>query len=539
MAVDDELREAVERILASPSRRKLVVAGPGAGKTTLFERLLEQAPGAPGDRLVLTFVNTLKADLAARLSEDSRVFTLHGYCFSLLKRHSDLRPDLPNDFHCLPGLTTLIEDDWRYLRETKPPKFLAHMRNLEANEAVEFYLERSGYYAALEFDDCVFRVHQAWRERPAQIETWELVLIDEYQDFNRLEAGLIDLLAERSPIVVAGDDDQALYSQLRGASWDFIRELHLRGDFEVFELPFCMRCTEVIVEAVNDVLRHARELGFLDGRIEKSYRYYAPHKGEDSRQYPQIEHVQCTVQSKRANYFGRYVAQQIAAIPEAEIRAAVEAGDIPVLVIAPKPYRGEVEEYLKEHGHAVAGRVEGEDGLTRERGLSLLKDDPDSSLGWRIVLHLESGGGRAEVRAGAEQSVPLVSVLPEGFREGVLAEAAALEDVAVPPAEAEVVPETQPIKVVSFEGAKGLSAHHVFVIGLHEGELPRNPRNIQDLEICKFVVALTRAKKRCAVLCTDRFAGRQRKWPSTFLSWITEGRFRHVRVSAQYWREVE
>lgn len=41
MSETDELNEAVARVLRSTSRKKLVVADPGAGKKTLFQKLLE------------------------------------------------------------------------------------------------------------------------------------------------------------------------------------------------------------------------------------------------------------------------------------------------------------------------------------------------------------------------------------------------------------------------------------------------------------------------------------------------------------------
>jgi superfamily I DNA/RNA helicase len=41
------------------------------------------------------------------------------------------------------------------------------------------------------------------------------------------------------------------------------------------------------------------------------------------------------------------------------------------------------------------------------------------------------------------------------------------------------------IKVTSFEGAKGLSAQYVFLIGLHSGEIPKKATNVQDIEICR------------------------------------------------------
>lgn len=66
--VEQELKDATQQILDSESQRKLVVAGPGTGKTFLFRKLLEQASGERDDRLVLTFINNLKDDLDRKRS---------------------------------------------------------------------------------------------------------------------------------------------------------------------------------------------------------------------------------------------------------------------------------------------------------------------------------------------------------------------------------------------------------------------------------------------------------------------------------------
>ena len=95
------------------------------------------------------------------------------------------------------------------------------------------------------------------------------------QDFNLLEVSLIDSLAEKSPILLAGDDDQALYD-FKSASACHIRSKHGDEcpDYESFELPYCSRSTRVIVEAVNDVVGAATERGLLCGRVDKSYKYF-------------------------------------------------------------------------------------------------------------------------------------------------------------------------------------------------------------------------------------------------------------------------
>jgi superfamily II DNA or RNA helicase len=54
-----ERQQHIDAILASPSTKKIVVAGPGTGKTFLFKKALE----GKGNTLTLTFVNSLVEDL--------------------------------------------------------------------------------------------------------------------------------------------------------------------------------------------------------------------------------------------------------------------------------------------------------------------------------------------------------------------------------------------------------------------------------------------------------------------------------------------
>jgi hypothetical protein len=64
----EELNRAVEKVLASGSTKRLIIAGPGAGKTFLFKRILERTVGDEHSRITLTFINELKADLEKSLS---------------------------------------------------------------------------------------------------------------------------------------------------------------------------------------------------------------------------------------------------------------------------------------------------------------------------------------------------------------------------------------------------------------------------------------------------------------------------------------
>src|SRR5882672_11326335 len=111
MTVADELKAAVGKILESKSRKKLVVAGPGAGKTWLFRELLKIASGKQDTRLVVTFIKNLRVDLERSLGNDARVFTLHAYCQHLLYGNAALRNCLTRNFKCYPKLLSLIKTD--------------------------------------------------------------------------------------------------------------------------------------------------------------------------------------------------------------------------------------------------------------------------------------------------------------------------------------------------------------------------------------------------------------------------------------------
>jgi superfamily I DNA/RNA helicase len=538
--VEAELQQATDRIVQSTSRRKLVVAGPGAGKTTLFKRLLTETRGDNGSRLVLTFINNLKEGLAESLGDLATVQTLHGYCQSLLHRRPELRAGLTENFSCLPGLASLIKSDWEFIRGEPAPPFVGLMRDLADDDGIEFYLGRSDHYDAVDFDDSVYRTYVGLAAAPGAVQGYDLVLVDEYQDFNHMESGVIDILAQHNAIVVAGDDDQALYSQLRGASWEHIRSLSHGEDYEIFPLPFCMRCPEVIVGAVNDVIASARNAGKLGGRIDKQYRYFESLKGGDSRRYPLIDRVTTTVQRANSNYFGRYIEAAIRRIPQEEIAEAQGRGEPAVLIIGGRQYLGQIVDHLAACGLAVdTGRDREPSKVDRTAGLERLSRDPASNLGWRVILEfVDREIASSCVRRAAERAVPLVEVLPEGLRDSVLKEAA--EFVADQEADEEPQEEEADrdafIKATSFQGAKGLSAQHVFIVGLHADEFPRDTDDIQDLEICKFIVGLTRAKKKCALLLTRNFAGNW-KQPSPFLSWIRADRFEDVRVDARYFAE--
>ncbi len=538
-AEEAQLRDAISHIVGSLSPKKLVVAGPGTGKTSLFKSMLHAAKGEPSRHLVLTFINALKDILERDLSELAKVQTLHSYCLGLLKGNPALRTPLSADFECLPGLATLIKEDWEYIHGSGAPHFVSEMRNLDDPNHTAFYLDRGEYYDAVDFDDSVYRAYDGLKNGHVELSRYDLVLVDEYQDFNRLEAGIIEFLSKTSHILIAGDDDQALYSQLRDSTSELIRSLHDAGEYEVHELPFCLRCPEVVVEAVNDIITRARQMQRLEGRIAKSFKHYPPAKGVDSAKYLKIRLVETSVQRKNANYMGKYIEQEIRKISREDIEEAAKGGYPPALVIVAKPYREQIVNYIQGAGYTVGTRRDVSERLNLETGLSILKADQASNLGWRIALRSEHPSLLPElIRQSGDNIRRLGEIIPDAVRQEVLDEADGYEVPEEQSSDAhEGADSAAPtlVRVTSFEGAKGLSAQHVYIAGLHDRELPHDPGAIEDLEICKFIVGLTRTRKSCTLIYTDKFANIP-KSPSCLISWIQTMRLERIKVDAAYFR---
>lgn len=536
-----ELEFAIEKIANSPHPKKLILAGPGAGKTTLFKKLLEKNDDGERNQLVLTFINNLKDELSQKLSHLAQVLTFHGYCVKLLHENPQLRVGLSEKFKIFPRLPTLIKKDWEILYGKIAPQFVRNMRNTLEDEQSDFYLSRSNYYDTVGFDDSIFRVYSSYSSGRVKVPEYKLVLVDEYQDFNHLEVNLLNLLSKNSPIAVAGDDDQALYSQLRGSSHEFIRSLYQSDEYENCELPFCLRCPEVIVDSFTDVVTVAQDKKLLPGRINKPYRYFEPYREKDSLAHPQIKVLTISTQQLKTNYFGRVISDIIKRIPGKYIAESIQENFPTALVIGPRQYLFQIAKYLKDEEFVIDYRDEkGEESsrITRSMALPYLKEEPNSNIGWRIALEADSPDfSQGALKNSVKYQSPLFDELEESYKDTLLSEANSWEE----PKEITInqAPPGQPtIKLTSYEGAKGLSAQFVFIVGLQNGDIPRDRNQIKELEIFRFLVALTRTRKQCYLLWTYRFAGKLMQ-PSEFLKWIGNDKVNSVRIDKNYFKRRE
>lgn len=571
---EQERAICTERILNSISRKKIIVSGPGTGKTYFFGLLFSRKQG---NYLALTFINDLAEKLKKDLKDMAKSRTFHSFCKGLL--HKIKHEGIEDDFTLFPKLELIIKSDAQIIYN-KEPNFSRSFKQLDyESKDIPFFLKRSNYYNAVSFDDSVFRVLEYFKKNPNEVPQYDQIVVDEYQDFNRLEVEFINILEAKSPILIVGDDDQALYTQLKYASPNYIREKFKDPQYEKFPLPFCSRCPRVIIDALYDVVSQAKKFGKLRERIDEEYKKYIcylPEKLSDSNKYPKIIHVHCSIQKKALPYIARFIEQEIDKLSPKEIEEINAKGDYTVLITGPKQYLKQINSYLKHTKkyilHFRKPEIERKKISIIDGYKILLDEDKLSNLGWRILLECDPIENMENLlkKTLEDNDIQLHDYLPESYvkkhegnldisgklqRDEKLTEKereilenifqVKLSDLKLQVSKEEDVETSQEeslaadkIKVAlsTYVGCKGLSAGYVFIVGLNEGNLPRKNNSPLDIEICQFIVALARTIKQCYLISVSRFAGKPEGRHSIFIDWIDNKRIEFKKVNAEYWK---
>jgi superfamily I DNA/RNA helicase len=519
--------------LLSEHKNRLVLGGPGTGKTYLFRNIIEMLPES-SNVLVITFINTLVDDLEKQLSEISnreiKVRTLHGFSknFLLQKIHP---------YEYFPELPKIIEDDASILelgyKEKDANRALANLK--KEGEEINFYLSRSKYYNSASHDDAVYRVFFYLYKNNDAIPQFSQVIIDEYQDFNLLEANLIALLTRKNSILIAGDDDQALY-RFKYASPAYIRRLYSEEKFTPFFLPFCRRCPSILIRATNSFIFNAKRRGLLNNRIKKEFKCYWPDKFVDSKKYPLIFLGKFSTNS----VVSKFIKEKIMSIIKDEGIQPSDKKEAEFLILGPprmphylkNVYTSLVEDSRFDQDIFEIEHKRDSKRLSISEGYEFIRKDVESNLGWRIVIlknPLDSSLKKdKEIINKSLEGKSIIDLLPEEYVKKHKEKIKELPSEETKDSQDSLTKKIK-IKLITYLGAKGLSANHVFVLGLENKILPKNPDNISDDEICQFIVLLTRARKSLDLLVSKTFDRRLRRLVdriSSFVSMIPRQFFR-------------
>jgi superfamily I DNA/RNA helicase len=512
----EKRKKYLDTILASDHPRKLIVAGPGTGKTLTFGEIFKKAQ--VNNNLAFTFTNKLVDDMEKEIGNYAEVKTFHAYCKKLLHaKHG--RVEL------IPFLTKVIESDSMFLGYNLS-SFDEKFQTLdEDSQEIRFYLERGDYYDAVSFNDSVYRLYKSVRDGVFELPMYNHIVVDEFQDFNPLEVAFIEELEKKSPMLIVGDDDQAVYVG-RSSSPEHLRRKYDSGDYEVFQLPFCSRCPRVIVEATDAFIRSVVERGGLKSRIDRPFIPFLERKDNVNTTYPKI--IRATTSNIRC--LSKFIITEIRKMPETEIHEAHNEEYPCVLVVGKRQYLNPLAKQFREQFSNVSFTEAQNFDYSILQAYELLLKQEDSNLGWRILAEFEFSNEQMGIFIKATlDGTPMIRVLPTDFLDrhekvvSILRSQQLSEDersvlvallgdqgnqvvkhfFAIEDENKQEIDKNQPtILLSSFEGCKGLSAGHVFIVGLNDGVVPKvgAKHEIEDVEYCKFIVALTRTRKHCYLL---------------------------------------
>lgn len=125
----------------------------------------------------------------------------------------------------------------------------------------EMYQKRLKSANAMDFDDIILNTVQLFKEHPEVLEKYHeqfrYIMVDEYQDTNKLQYELIRLLTgENGNLCVVGDDDQSIY-KFRGATIENILDFeNTYPNAQVIRLEQNYRSTKTILSAANGVIEN-------------------------------------------------------------------------------------------------------------------------------------------------------------------------------------------------------------------------------------------------------------------------------------------
>ncbi len=292
-----ELNEQQLAAVTAPPGPLLVIAGAGSGKTrTLTYRvayLLENGID-PRNILLLTFTNKAARQMLDRVanllpvdasglwggtfhSVGNRILRRHGSAlgyssgFTIMDRED--QKDLINTVVASAGIDPkeirfpkgdVLAEIFSFVVNTEKPleellaeKFPYFLPLLDKIRDVHGrYEKKKKATNSLDFDDLLEKTLSMFQQHESIAEFYrrqfQFILVDEYQDTNKIQADLIDLLArEHRNVMVVGDDAQSIYSW-RGANFQNILEFPKRyPDAQVFKIEMNYRSVPEILEVAN------------------------------------------------------------------------------------------------------------------------------------------------------------------------------------------------------------------------------------------------------------------------------------------------
>ena len=264
----------------------MVMAGAGSGKTRVLTYriayLISELGINPTNILAVTFTNKAAREMKERVEKMLNmnvnhlwISTFHSFCARFLRREIRWLNLYKNDFviidedDAIKILKEEMKDKEFMLTPKEAMSFISLAKNheslpdMETNERKEFETIYSLYQNhlikenLLDFDDLILLTVKVLEENPHVLDKYQrqfsYIMIDEFQDTNKLQYKLINLLTNTN-IFIVGDINQSIYS-FRGARVENIEYFKKEYKPKIIKLEKNYRSTSMILDIANDVIR--------------------------------------------------------------------------------------------------------------------------------------------------------------------------------------------------------------------------------------------------------------------------------------------
>ncbi|MEF2884855.1 MAG: UvrD-helicase domain-containing protein, partial [Ruminococcus sp.] len=274
----------------------LILAGAGSGKTTVLVNrisyILQSGLCKPWNILAITFTNKAAGELKERICNtvpeggaDIWAATFHSTCARILRRYGDrlgysshftvyatddqkrlvkdIMKQLQIDEKQLPVRSVLSEISKAKDKMLTPQQMKKDAeydsRRVSIAKIYEIYQARLKTADAMDFDDLLCKAVELFEQEPEVLgfyqNQFKYIMVDEYQDTNKVQYRFVAMLAEKyGNICVVGDDDQSIY-KFRGATIENILSFEKTfSGARVIRLEQNYRSTRNILNAANGVI---------------------------------------------------------------------------------------------------------------------------------------------------------------------------------------------------------------------------------------------------------------------------------------------
>ena len=324
----DDLNDAQRQAVTSESKKLLVLAGAGSGKTKVLVHriawLIKALSNSTHSILSVTFTNKAANEMTGRIEQildqpipEMWCGTFHSISNRLLRRHYK-EAGLEKDFSILDSDDQLRvikrnlkeldidEDQWpaekvrwqinNWKDEALRPRDVDDKGdfNLETLKKIythyEKYMQRENL---IDFAELILRSYELIRDNPKVKELYgnkfKNILIDEFQDTNEIQFKWIkNLTGTNTTVTAVGDDDQSIYGW-RGAKIENINKFSKEKETSIVRLEQNYRSTQKILNAANAVIgKNSNRLGkklWTEGNEGECIEVYEAYNEQEEANY--------------------------------------------------------------------------------------------------------------------------------------------------------------------------------------------------------------------------------------------------------------